>query len=252
MTLKNYLDQSQENRRRFIIIIVFIAIAFFATIIGLSLYLMLRPIEGELRIDNLPELISDMPDDTKHAIYAALYNNANSYSENVPHSGALIRKETLDHSSGDPASHGSFIVDISSLEQSFEVQYEWSTKKDDPDISSTPIVIDCVSDPELIIYKNFQCKSSRTYDPDSNLTEYGFLYSYLPYRDKISTGDEFSVFFRTYISTLNYIEINIDSCGDKEKLAEALAKTKEYIQSFNIDAEKLRYEQRDLCDGGTM
>lgn len=249
--LKEYLNESSENRRKFIKIVILVSLLLFIGIIAVLSFISLLPIEDELRIDNLPNLISDMPDKKRHSVYRTLYRMVDQYVETPPLSGGLIRKETLEHHNNGDTSNGHFIVDIESIRQSYEIHYEWSKKENEQDISSTSVTIDCISDKSLMIYDDFGCKPSNQYDSESKVSPYVFMTSYLPYTEKMSNGELLYIYLRTYLNTKNYFELSAnDTCGNKALLDEVFERSQKFFASHDVKLEELDYKIRDLCNGG--
>lgn len=235
----------------FIIIIVLC----FMVLLVISLMQIFRqnPYGDELRIDNLSSYVPNLPQDKKDSMFATLYKTVSSNLSNgqtAPRSGARIRDNSASSAYDEKTDiySGEFIVDIESVGQSFRVQYEWSPTENNPNLSSYSIVITCLPEDQLI-YGYFPCRDMQN---DGSFSPINTISFYLPYYGKTKTGANFVIQKRNYNSGREYLEVNINSCGDQNLLAEAEEAAKEWVETYHINPEDLSFEIRDLCDGGAM
>ncbi|MDR3298086.1 MAG: hypothetical protein LBT19_01805, partial [Candidatus Nomurabacteria bacterium] len=164
----------------FIILLVFTLIEIFTP----------NPYGQGLRIDNLSEYVKNLPDDRKDAIFASLYKAAElniADGDKVPGSGAMIRTGSAKENYNDAAYiySGSFIVDIEEISHSYQIQYEWSSEKENPNLSGYQVVITCLPK-ELAIYDDFVCKDMFS---AGDLDPYGVVALHLPHYGKTESGE---------------------------------------------------------------
>lgn len=151
--------------------IVFISIAFVGGVILISLLIMLlqrifyrNPFGEEIRIDNFSVYFSNTPTEQQEMIFHELYNAVTLNTTDVatiPHAGALIRSDTVTEESNaeTQVNYGTFIVDLSAIEQSYRVQFEWSPESDNPNLSGYTVLVTCPT-ADFMIYPNFVCTDS--------------------------------------------------------------------------------------------
>ncbi len=118
----------------------------------------------EIRIDNLSEEYSNLPQDRQdlifHQLYLVVLMNL-SENEEIPVSGAIVREDSAEYDYDEITKiyYGNFIVDIPEIEQSYEVQFEWSELSNNRYLGGYPVVITCLPK-SLQIYKNDVCVGS--------------------------------------------------------------------------------------------
>ncbi len=142
-----------------------------------ELFLQRNPYGRQIKIDNLSSYYPDIPEERRDSIFATLFRvvseNTNQ-DEKIPKRGALVRKGTnhftFDEKTG--VTYIDFIVDIESLQQSYNVQYEWADNvENEINLSGYQGLVTCIKDPELIIYKDFKCKDMFTDDKYSDFVK---------------------------------------------------------------------------------
>lgn len=107
-----------------------------------------NPYGEEIRIDNFSQYYSDVPGDEQDKIFHELYETVSENThdiEKMPSSGALVRDGTTNYEYDRDAyvHYGNFVVDIESLKQSYQVQFNWSNKENS--INGYSVIVGCVS-----------------------------------------------------------------------------------------------------------
>lgn len=148
------------------IIGLFIAIIVLVLGVALAKIFHRNPYGDEIKIDNFSEYYKNVPSDRQDRLYAGLYSIAASNTEDttlIPKAGAKVRGDTARTIFDEETRvyFGTFIVDIAELEQSYAVQFEWTTNNKSVNYSGDSMLITCVS-PSEAIYKNFNCQDMFT------------------------------------------------------------------------------------------
>lgn len=154
----------QDNRiiKRRIIVVVAVVVAVLAVVL-IAIFSGSKSYDygPELKIQNYKQLIKDMPKERRSFINSELYNAVSLYTdasdlENVR--DAKIREDSVTrmYDESIDTTHGTFIVDIESLRQSYSVFFFWSL---DPNVNAFPNapIITCLEDKD-VIYEDFDCK----------------------------------------------------------------------------------------------
>lgn len=180
--------QPTDKRLRIIIVI---AIAVFVLLgIGLTIASIVanqNPYGKAIKIQNYGAKVQNLSKDYENNISSALYDivnlNRDDEFEGRDVKDALIRdgSEVQNEAQANVRYQGSFIVDIASLEQSYKVQYSYSTRENDPFVAGYPILLSCVDEAD-VKYENFDCKDlvSRSEASDGT-TKSDPLINALPY-----------------------------------------------------------------------
>lgn len=139
-------------------------------IIILKNLLRTNPYGEEIRIDNLSSVYTTMPQEQKDRIFNALYEVVSinmSDGSIIPESGAMIREGTAtqEYDSKTNINTGNFIVDISSIKQSYQVEFEWSSDNNNKFLGGYTVSVTCLPR-SLQIYESWSCKSLFGADPD--------------------------------------------------------------------------------------
>ena len=129
-----------------------------------------NPYGKEIRIDNLSSVYADMPQNQKDRIFNGLYevvklNVPEGYE--IPDSGAVVRNGTAEqeYDKKTNINTGSFIVDIASIKQSYNVWFEWSSNENNPYLGGYTVVVTCLPK-NLQLYDSWACKSLFGSEPE--------------------------------------------------------------------------------------
>ena len=164
----------QENNKKISPFILTIAMiqAVFVIIIIITIYketvkentVVPRDDQPIVTIDDLSLKVANLSDnyinDILHSITKAIESNNNNV--NVSNLDIIIRNDSITLKQFDKQQFDalSFIIDIPTLEQSYQVYYKYPTTVDiDNPYSNNPRAVLCIDNPSQIIYPNFQCHS---------------------------------------------------------------------------------------------
>ncbi len=124
-----------------------------------------NPYGPETRIDNITIVDKKLPQKQKDLIFNQLYTvlkDTLGDTAEPPKSGALVRKNTIDYGydTNTDIYSGSFIVDVASAEQSYEVQLSWSPDPNNTELGGYPILITCAPKSMRIYNSQQSCVDS--------------------------------------------------------------------------------------------
>lgn len=171
------------------LVIIITTVIIMVGLVALGLFGIIRdltknPYGDSTTIGNYSQKITTLPDDYRDLFTATLYDMIKlNYSGDKPIpsiNDALIRDDSNKETVSTKGRHaGSFIVDIASIEQSYLVQYEYSSNPSDAFMSGYPILISCLDEDQLT-YKPFACKEMysdgfETFDPIFDIVPYATL-----------------------------------------------------------------------------
>lgn len=118
-------------------------------IISLETIFHKNPFGEELKIDNFSKYYKKVPEETRNSVFASLYNTAslNVTDSETPTSGAIIRPDSTSekYDQSTEIYSGNFIVDIESIQQSFQVYMEWSKKSNNSNLTGYTVTISCLT-----------------------------------------------------------------------------------------------------------
>ncbi len=193
--------------------------------------------EPDLQINNLTSDIKDLPDSSSQAIQTALYDAIISNDgalQSIKQSDAKIREGTLINTYFERQNmhYVNFIVDITSIEQSYQVFHEWSN--DDTNqyylLNNTTLVMCPLA--EQVIYTQFNCHDNM------NRGGQKFIVSnFIDYFD----FDYFSAFVGDDDPPIIYIN-TASSNTTKHEDENYVAELKSKISSLGISPEIFEYE----------
>ena len=160
----------------------------------------------------------------------------------LPAGTAVIRPETLESETDSGIVNVSFILDVDRFQQSYRAYLAWS--EDQKTWLPEDTLVEC-AEVQLSKYPDVLCYGMYMNSDSIEL--------YLPYFGKIDTGEEYTVKQRYYADGGPYLEIAIDSCGDKKILDAALADVKKWLINNKLDPEKYAFEvPSHYCPGGVF
>lgn len=228
----------------------------FATIIGIVFIILLvitiynalkpNPYGDATSIDGLSA--TGISKDDQDRITANLYTMIKNHSAtdaDIPTSGAKVREGSISkqYDETEKINTVDFVVDIESIRQSYNIHVEWSNDKNSS--SGYPYVIRCLDDSQEKIYPEFACTD------DFTASDYEAINSYLPYWGKTKNGYDYTIKMQKYTDGEKYLEVDIDSCGDKVLMDEALESAKSWVESQGLEQDAFPYYvPDDLCEGG--
>ncbi|MEV8358478.1 hypothetical protein [Microbacterium sp. NPDC076895] len=187
------------------------------------------------QVNNLP---SDYLDGFEAALLKMVRYNGISDAEASDIRDATIRdgsaKQTYLDGKGTGYS-GSFIVDIASIKQSYEIQYEYAAPNTGVTTSGYPVLVNCL-DTDQLIYGDFGCKNlyaaeSEDLDP---------LVSHLPYKnltyqinaDSTAGGDKLRLNVKLSIPD---IDLSGDEASRRQTITLYKAEVTKWISSQGVD-----------------
>lgn len=203
---------------------------------------------NQIVINNFSNYYPNTPAERKESIFATLFravtDNVDDINQ-IPKNGALIREGAqgpdFDEKTG--ITHINFYVDIDSIQQSYQVQYEWANNEaNQANLSGYQGLVTCIRDPNYIIYKDFQCQDMFTNDRYSTLAQ-----TYPIIKDLPLVVDEYSDGYGTYTYyTISYDAINQDpknfkliimdyTGGNYQKALDAIRKLGYDPKSYTIE-----------------
>ncbi len=188
--------------------------------------------EPEFAINNLSTYAKNIPSDTKRTLLSTLYKLVQENTTgDIPTTGAMIRDGSFssDYDKETKSTYAKFIIDISSLKQSYLAQYEWSDNNTLDNISSTSVMVSCLVSQKDIIYKDFHCKDEFSFDADVD-DPYLYIIDKLPYSLDSSANTTFTIDRNDNKS----LKIFLDKC-DATTQKIVIQETKDWIKSFDID-----------------
>ena len=246
--LSDYFEE-KPKRRLLILAIPFVIVVIVASIV----YFLSLDHTPRFRIDNISNVSPSIPPDTVRDMEQKLYKlvERNS-SDSFVGSGATIRDGSILSSANNDIYNGEFIVDIDGLHQSYYVQYEWSNNES-VKLSSSPVVLSCLHDASEIKYGDFKCMDNFSFNEKEHNDSARYLAQYSPHVETIKDNLMVIISYRVYSTGSSYFQISVDSCGDENIISEAIAVTKKWISSFNIDPDSIELEApNNLCNGGGL
>ena len=135
----------------------------------------------------------------------------------------------------DKSTSATFIVDFDDIKQSYFVSVFWP----DPDNGAPNIIISCPLSNSK--YPETPCKT----ESNSSIE----IADFLPYDGKLDSGENYTITYK-YSGSDPYIEVQINSCGNKTLVSSALKSAKEWLKSVNFNPDDYKiFAPIDLCDG---
>lgn len=131
-----------------------------------------NPFGNSTRIDNFSTYFKKVPTEKKDAVFAALYGTIGDNLDKsaiIPTSGAMIREGSVktEYVEASLSNFSTFIVDIESIQQSYDVQMSWSNNPNTT-VAGYEILITCPTKAQLI-YPDFDCRDFLSSDPLNKL-----------------------------------------------------------------------------------
>lgn len=161
-----------QERQKFKIVVLSITIFLIGVlIIGILGFLGVfhkNPYGASIKIDNFHKYYREVPVDTYDSVTSSLHKIISSNlhdGQTTPSDGAEIRPDTISNTQNEDAltTTSKFVVDIASIQQSYQIQMVWSNDED-ANIGGYSVLINCPTEAQLI-YSKFNCKDILDNDP---------------------------------------------------------------------------------------
>lgn len=239
-------NQSQKIKIKpiHLIVLAFTLIFIVLAVISLQSVLHRNPYGPELKIDNFSKFYKKVPDDTRDSIFHSLYSTAElnlTENQTPPVSGAIIRENSASEILFDKETdiyHIDFIVDLETIHQSFRISAEWSTVKNNVNLTGYANTVTCLTG-QLSAYHSTYCKDLFTStDPNINAVEKSTIVLSLPI-----TVSEYNANYTKYINyTITYstfngkiiLHINDYTGGNYDDAMTRLKKIDPNVESYEI------------------
>lgn len=180
------MNQTRPNRLKLLIIA---GISVFAIIVLISLIAMSgifhsNPYGPEQKINDFSRYFKNTPTPTRDMIYTGLYNVITlniSEGANRPETQATIRQNTANTTYNETTKiyDNNFIVDVTGINQSFKIWFEWSENENNTNLSGYQVSITCLNGADSL-YGSTNCKDSSTSNPIQEIYNSHPILTYLP------------------------------------------------------------------------
>lgn len=122
-----------------------------------------NPYGDEIAISNFDEYFKEVPNDYKERIFYNLYNMVkrnlpDEDTDELNKAVGEVRESSVERrfNSETNVHYDSFLVDLETVRQTYRVQFEWSTNKDNQYIVGADVILTCPKKSESA-YDDFQC-----------------------------------------------------------------------------------------------
>ena len=226
---------------------VFLFIIAAVVLIAVTLMNVFRknPYGNELVIDNIGSFYGDLPqykkDQLFHELYETVLENFEGNEEDIPKNGALVREGTTtnEYDEETDVHYGRFVVDIEKIRQSYEVQFEWSNKSNNTNISGYSALVTCIPDSLAIYETNKVCNDSFSKSVVWK-NDYQIAYSF-----GAKTGNEVVLIINSLLSEKKVTTITLDETSFKPIGGETMP-----AYSFNIETDSGKFLVLVKTDSG--
>lgn len=205
-------------------------------IVVISIILMNQP---HVSIKNFNEVKSTLTSAEKQNIEKSIfslleYNNDNPSSKTVTE--AYIQADSYSENTDNGTLSVNFDVDIDQYERTFSVVFNREKG------TAGQAYTNCAKLP-MNKYPEHRC-ISESYDSND-------ISVYLPYYGNLTGGLNYTIRQTYYQNGDPYLQISVNSCGDKSIQDAALKATKDWVKSLYLDPDSYTYYViPNLCDGG--
>ena len=220
-------------------VMIIISIVFFLVVVIIVAYVksIENPFGNYIKIQNYGKYISDLPREKKHFLNSSLYGlvKMNTVGDKkIKVDDAFIREGSVNvgYDKDIDIHHGSFIVDMESIKQSYGLDFEWSSKANNSDFMNTGPPSNCLPIEDLK-YGDFGCRDAVTemekdIDPIIEHLPYSTFHHYVTANvgDDGKTGLDVII----YLISSETIEENRQPAIDRYK-----AEIIEWIKSINLN-----------------
>lgn len=193
--------------------------------------------ESNLSISNLEQDLQNLPTNSVDAIQTVLYDaiaDNKGTLTNLKDSDAKVRKDTLINLYFEKQNmhYTSFIVDIPSIEQSYQIFHEWSDDNANPYYLTNHVTIAMCPKKEQTIYVDFQC-----HDRYSQNGQAFVVSEFLPYMNSSGYNTFIKYDRAPYTIIISPNTFNVDD-NTKNTYIE---QTKEKVASLGFPADIFSY-----------
>ena len=186
-----------------------------------------------IKVEGYNELDVSIPLSVREDFGAQLYYLLERYyelSENASEEVAVIREDSLNKDLGGEIKVASFIVDIDSLQQTYQIVLNWSDTEEVLDNVS----IECANRSELK-FPDTECHGMTT---SSDSIDY-----LLPNTLNLENGQKIQLEYGfTTSDGKEIVKIVVGSCGNKDLEKDALSVTEKWVKSQGFDLDKIALE----------
>ncbi|MBR2741155.1 hypothetical protein IKD98_00105 [Candidatus Saccharibacteria bacterium] len=241
MEEKDKLTSIQQYfRQNSILIAIFCILQFFIIVIVIFLVSQLNKEESRvpsLTIANFASSIKNLPSESVEPIQIALYNVVNQNNNNIVDDMDVVIRENSyvnQYFERQKIHYVNLIVDIPTLEQSFQIFHEWPEKNDYANqyyMINRATMAMCVT-PEDTIYHNSTCEDAYWNNGQRAIAAEFIKYFTFDYFN--AYAKEYELYKTIYISPIHYDH-------DENEKESFIEKTKDAIKSLGISPEIFDY-----------
>lgn len=238
----------EKRLRPYIIIGLFILLVIIIiSILGIAGVFNQNPFGASTKINNFNQYYKEVPTERYDAVSAALYTTIgyNIPESEIPTQGAMIRESSITNNYNEESlsTLSTFLVDIESIQQTYQIQMQWSNNPD-ATMAGYSILVTCPAEDQLI-YPSFKCEDMITRDPVS-----AFFIRY-PFVNAFPiTISQYDANYTTYTNyTIDYEAIN-NYEGIKFTISDYTGNNRDNaineLRKLGIDTTKYEIIYRDL------
>lgn len=235
--------QNYPNAKKIITIGAIVLVIIVAGIIGYNIYETQRNHYGKaIKINafasRVDALSKDQRDNIEHQLFEIVAkNNGNTSAED-----ATIRDDDFVAEKD----YISFIVDIDSISQSYQVQAELTDAN-----TGYPTIVSCLYDKTKVRYQDFNCKDDFSSDNSDDNSKTRELVTLLPHTDQLPTGEIYTIETK-YKNNKQIIIINVNNCGNAELKQQAVTSAKQFLESAGFNSNQYTYEVPSVYNNCTV
>lgn len=220
-------NQSLYAKNRFkpaiIALICFIVGVIIISVLAMSGIFHRNPYGNEIKIKDFSKEVKNIPDDTRDALFFALYSEVsqNYHGEiNISKLTGIIRSGsvTTEDSLSSQSATSNFLVDLPEIEQTYHLYVTIPTNNSTDALIGYSTVVLCPTISELI-YPPFECTDINSDEPTTSLIEKYPIMSKLPIKEAFFNDDaseyfEYSIRYETNESGTDVSFVITDNTGN--------------------------------------
>lgn len=205
--------------------------------------------EIKIQNNNFNEVLKELPSEVPSYFERNLYNIVSqntSNTFNISDSGAEVRKESIvkKYFKELNLNYLYFIVDIPSIQQSYQFRYEWSEDKNNKYVSTNESLMSMCLPKDKMIYPDFDCQDKYNKNGPS-LAIYGLIKNL---NWKVN-GQIFIVTPQGKTDDLNfYYRVEVNSCGDKNLENQTKQVFEKQITDLGFEVSEIPYQLDGFCN----